>query len=111
MQQRPGLLNPRAVLRAVLPRVAALEEAENKARELKKHAEELDQDLGRNRQHLEAMHAGAGAQNPIAARIVALEKARDEGRTGLAVQREKITVLKRAAAKVLEGLPSSHERS
>jgi hypothetical protein len=98
----------RAVLRAVLPRVAALEEAEKRARELESHATDLDQDLTRNRQHLEAMHAGAqgaGAQNPIAARVVALERARDEGRTGLAVQREKITVLKRDAAKVLEALP------
>jgi hypothetical protein len=96
----------RAVLKAALPRVAALEEAEIKARELEKHAEELDLDLTRNREHLEAMHAGAtqGTENPIATRIVALEKARDEGRTSLAAQREKIIVLKRAAAKALEAL-------
>jgi hypothetical protein len=95
----------RAVLKAALPRVAALQEAETKARELERHAEELDLDLTRNREHLEAMHAAQGAQNPIATRIVALEKARDEGRTGLAAEREKIIVLKRAAAKILETLP------
>jgi hypothetical protein len=95
----------RAVLRAALPAVGALAEAEKSAHDLERHAEELDGDLKRNREHLEAM-TGQGTANPIATRIVALERSRDDGRARLAALQEKIIVLKRTAAHALEGLPA-----
>jgi hypothetical protein len=96
----------RAVLRAALPHVVALARAERTAQGLEQGEKDTDKDLGRNREHLEAMH-GQGQANPIAARIVALEQSRDAGRRALASLREKIVGLRRAAAHALEGLPGS----
>jgi len=95
----------RAILRAALPHVAALSRAESAARDLEQGAKDVDKDLARNREHLDAVHA-EGAPNPIAARIVALERSRDAGRRALATLREKIVGLKKTASHALEGLPS-----
>src|SRR5262249_6498678 len=78
----------RAILRAALPNIAALSRAESAARDLEQSAKDVDKDLARNREHLDAVHA-EGAPNPIAARIVALERSRDGGRRALATLREK----------------------
>ena len=96
----------RATLRAALPHVAALDDAEQAVRALERRAKELDVDLKRNREHLEAVKAGEGAVNPIATRVVALERTRDEGHAKLTALRERIEGLKRAVTHVLEGLPA-----
>ncbi|HEX3594617.1 MAG TPA: hypothetical protein VHU80_05935, partial [Polyangiaceae bacterium] len=58
----------------------------------------------RNREHLEAMKSGQSTVNPIATRIVALEKSGDEGRSRLAALQDKLVVLKRTVAHALEPL-------
>lgn len=97
----------RAILKAALPAILALTEIEKVAHDLEHHESELDADLERNRQHLQAMQASQGGSNPIAARIVALEQARDAGRRNLAAAREKVAASERAATRALEGLKAA----
>jgi len=97
----------RAILKAALPSVLALTETEKVAHELEQHESELDADLQRNRQHLQAMQASPGGSNPIATRIVALEQARDATRRNLAAAREKVATCERAAVHALEGLKAA----
>jgi hypothetical protein len=95
----------RAILRAALPRVAALEAAEQAVHELERRNGELDTDLTRNQEHLAAASSGEGGANPIATRIVSLERARDAGHARLASLRDGLPALKEAVTHVLEGLP------
>jgi hypothetical protein len=67
----------RAVLRAARPHVVAMRAARSHADEIAHHQSELESDLTRNREHLEAAHNGEGNANPIATRIVQLERALD----------------------------------
>jgi hypothetical protein len=97
----------RAILKAALPYVLTLTEAEKVAHELERRESELDADLERNRQHLKAMQASQGGSNPIAVRLVALEQTRDHVRRNLAAAREKVAVCERAAAHALEGLKAA----
>jgi hypothetical protein len=95
----------RAVLRAALPHVVALADAERTLSDIERRLHEVDEDLQRNREHLKAATGGEGAVNPIAGRIVALERSRDEARRSSSALGLKITALKQAAAHALEALP------
>jgi len=96
----------RSVLKSATPDVAALTDAEKLVRELEERASDLDADLERNRQHLHAMQASEGGENPIAARIVALERDRDAVKRELSAARERVAARERAAAHALSGLES-----
>jgi hypothetical protein len=95
----------RAAIRAALPHVVALVDAERTLGDIERRLREVDDDLKRNREHLKASAGGDGAVNPIAARIVALERVRDGARRSSGALNDKIAALKQAASHALEALP------
>jgi hypothetical protein len=95
----------RAAVRTALPHVTALADAENALSEIERRLREVDDDLKRNREHLKAATGGDGAASPIAGRIVALERSRDQARRSASTLKQKIAGLKQAASRALEALP------
>jgi hypothetical protein len=87
----------RAVFKAAVPHIEALQAARARRQAIQQRRRELETDLERNRQHLKAAEGTAGGANPIAGRIVELEKALDAGRTDLAGAEKAVTELTKKA--------------
>ena len=95
----------RAALKTAAPLVVTtLEQAGIIFKEQQGRQSEIEQDLARNREHLQAMQSSTPAQNPIATRIVALEHALETSRRALALAKERMEVASRNAAKGLDAL-------
>jgi hypothetical protein len=94
----------RTALKAAAPLVTALEQAGAAVREEQRRQSEVEQDLARNRQHLQAMQSSTPAANPIATRIVALEHALEASRKALALAKDRMETASRNAGKGLETL-------
>jgi hypothetical protein len=97
----------RAAFKGAMPQIEALNSARERRDAIEERRHDLQDDLERNREHLQAAEGSAGGANPIAIRIVELEKAQDAARSDLAKAEKDLEELGKKATAALRDLEVS----